>query len=234
MQGSLVTHNKLAPNAIAAATTALKAKFGPATEVSVGFMALNAKLDGEIVGTAQPNGVFHEALGVTQSAGEDGKVSSFPFHISPYEVRDSIHPALVPMLKMRLALAFERSVDFDLNDFSISRCRQLSADELGRTTADRILHLGRSTVCTVTWKRAPSQHADRNVVADAGFWIRPFAPSACRTLSKARLANAGSPTTCSACWSAAPKTSRSARASRQSPTRSARMARWRSSSSGRW
>ena len=90
MQGSLVTHNKLAPNAIAAATTALKAKFGPATEVSVGFMALNAKLDGEIVGTAQPNGVFHEALGVTQIAGEDGKVSSFPFHISPYEVRDSI------------------------------------------------------------------------------------------------------------------------------------------------
>ena len=81
MQGSLVTHNKLAPNAIAAATTALKAKFGPATEVSVGFMALNAKLDGEIVGTAQPNGVFHEALGVTQIAGEDGKVSSFPFHI---------------------------------------------------------------------------------------------------------------------------------------------------------
>jgi hypothetical protein len=81
MQGSLVTHNKLAPNAIAAATTALKAKFGPATEVSVGFMAINAKLDGEIVGTAQPNGVFHEALGVTQIAGEDGKVSSFPFHI---------------------------------------------------------------------------------------------------------------------------------------------------------
>src|SRR5215204_4380316 len=124
-------------------------------------------------------------LGVTQIAREDGKVSSFPFHISPYEIRDSIHPALVPMLKMRLALAFERSVDFDLNDFSISRCRQLSANELGLTTADRLLHLGRSTVCTVTWKRAPSRSMLTGiVVADGGFWIRPFARSACRMLSK--------------------------------------------------
>jgi hypothetical protein len=192
MRGALVTHNKLPPESLAAATAAMKAKFGPATEVWQGPSAINAKLDGEIVATAPARTFFHEALGVTQITGEDGKISTFPFHVSPYELHDSIHPALVPMLKMRLGIAFDSNLDFDRYDFSINRCRQLSARELGLATADRILHLGRSTICTVVWKRAPSRRMLIGiVVADGGPWIRPFVRSACRMLSKAWLAGAG-------------------------------------------
>jgi hypothetical protein len=192
MRGALVTHNKLPPESLAAVTAALKAKFGAAAEVWQGPTGINAKLDGKIVATEPAHTFFHEALGITQVADESGAISTFPFHVSPHELRDSIHPALVPALMMRVAPVFPAgSVHFDLSDFSIEHCRMVPAREVGLGFAGRILGLGNSTICTVVWKRAPSRRMLAGiVVADGGRWIRPFVRRACRMLSNAWLASA--------------------------------------------
>jgi hypothetical protein len=192
MRVGVVTHNKLPPESLAATAAAMKAKYGPATEVWQGPAGINAKVDGQVVETAPAHTFFHEALGVTQITGADGKVSTFPFHVSPYELHDSVSPMLVPMLKMRVAIAFEgANLDFDAYDFSIERCRQISPGDLGLKITDRILRLSRSTVCTVVWKQPPVRTMLVGiVVADSPLWIRPFKRSACRVLSKAWLASA--------------------------------------------
>lgn len=191
MRGALVTHNQLPPETLAAVTAGFKAKFGPDVQVWQGPVGINAKLDGKIVATAPAHTFFREALGITQVAEAPGVVSTFPFHVSPYEVRDSVHPLVVPMLRMRVARVFPaHGADFELDDFSIDRCRMLPPRELGLGLAGRVLDLSNSTTCVVTWKHLPFRRMLVGVVvAGGGSWIRPFAHGACRLLSDAWLAS---------------------------------------------
>jgi hypothetical protein len=190
MRGALVTHNKLPPESLAAATVKLQAKFGPATKVWQGPTGIYARQDGDILAIEPARTFFHETLGITQVADDAGAVATFPFHVSPYEVRDGIHPNLVPSLKMRVSPVFQTPPDFDHDDFAIEQCRMVSAKALGMDLAGRILGLGSSTICTVAWKREPARRMLAGiVVANSGRWIRPLVRGLCRRLSDAWLAN---------------------------------------------
>jgi hypothetical protein len=192
MRSALVTHNKLPPETLDAITIKLKAKFGQDATVWQGPTGVYVRRDAEILAIEPAETFFHEALGITQVADDAGAVATFPFHVSPYQLRDSVHDRLVPALMMRVAPAFTPgNLDFEGDDFSIDHCRMASAPELGLTLAGRLLGLGSSTICTVIWKREPSRRMLFGiVVADGGNWIRPFVRGACRVLSNAWLANA--------------------------------------------
>ena len=191
MRGALVTANKLPPETLAAATAALKAKFGNAAVVWQGSMGINAKLNGEIVETVPARTFFHEALGITQVADQAGAIATFPFYISPYETFTRGESDLLAHLKMRIGRVFPpASLDVEGDDFAIKPCRNLTVQELGMDFTARVLRLGASTICTIVWQRAPSRRMLIGIaVADGGRWIRPFARRACRMLSTAWLAN---------------------------------------------
>src|SRR6185312_2434645 len=122
MRAGFATHNKLPPETLAAATAALKAKFGAATEVWQGPAGIIGRLNGQIVATEPAHTFFHEALGVTKIPDADGKVSTFPFDIGPDMLRTSIPPNVLPILKMEVELALPGDdLDFSANDFSIER-----------------------------------------------------------------------------------------------------------------
>jgi hypothetical protein len=192
MRSALVTHNKLPPETLAAAAVKLKAKFGEDATVWQGPTGIYVRRDGDILAIEPAKTFFHEALGITQVVDTVGAIATFPFHVSPYELRDSAYPQLVPSLMMRVAPAFTPgNLDFDAADFSIDHCRSVAPRELRLTLANRILRLSPSTLCTVTWKREPARRMLIGIVAaDGGRWIRPFTRSACRVLSNAWLANA--------------------------------------------
>jgi hypothetical protein len=192
MRGALFTGNKLPPETLAAVTAALKAKYGEAAKVWQGGAGINATLNGKIVATEPVQTFFYEASGITQVADKAGAISTFPFSVSPYEVRDSFPSRLVPILKMVVGPVFSAgNLDFDQYDFAIEQCQTRSARELGLGLANWILDLGNSTICTVVWKRAPSRRLLVGVVVSGGgHWVRLFVRSVCRMLSYAWLASA--------------------------------------------
>jgi hypothetical protein len=192
MRSALVTHNKLPPETLDAVTIKLKGKFGEDATVWQGPTGIYVRRDAEILAIERAETFFHEALGITQVADDAGAIATFPFDVSPYQLRDGVQPLLVPNLMMRVAPAFTPgNLDFEGDDFSIDHCRRVSAPELGLTLAGRLLGLGSSTICTVAWKREPSRRMLFGiVVADGGNWIRPFVRGACRILSNAWLASA--------------------------------------------
>jgi hypothetical protein len=189
---ALVTHNMPSPERVAGAIAALKAKFGPGADVRQLPTDLVVTRNGQFVASEPIPGVFHEALGMTQVVDDAGITSTFPFHVGPYEVRNSVLPIVVPMLKMRVGRVFAGgSPEFDLDDFSIEQCRTVPPSELGMGLAARLLRPGNSTVCTSVWKHPPFHRMPVGiVVANGGGWIRPFARGACRILSNAWLATA--------------------------------------------
>src|ERR1041384_5072990 len=68
MRSALVTHNKLPPETLAAATVKLKAKFGEDAKVWQGPTGIYVRRDGDILAIEPAETFFHEALGITQVA----------------------------------------------------------------------------------------------------------------------------------------------------------------------
>jgi hypothetical protein len=188
MRSAFVTHNKLPPEELAAATAKLKAKYGEVTKVWQGPTGIYARQDGDILEVMPAHTFFHETLGMTEVEDEAGGRALFPFHISPYELRDTVHPALVPSLMMRVATSFRNPRPFGMEDFSIEQCRTVTPKTLKMELASQILGLGTSTVCNVVWKREPSRRMLAGiVVAGNGRWIRPLAKGLCRRMGDAWL-----------------------------------------------
>jgi hypothetical protein len=192
MRGALVTSNKVPPETLATVTASLKAKYGEAAKVWQSGAGINATLNGKIVATEPAQTFFFEASGVTQVADEVGVISTFPFSVSPYEVRDSLPSRLVAMIKIGVGPIFPPgSLDFDQYDFSIEQCQARSARKLGLGLANWILDLNNSTICTVVRKDALSRRLLVGVVvSNGGRWVRLFVRGVCRMLSYAWLASA--------------------------------------------
>jgi hypothetical protein len=177
-----------------AITAAMKAKYGEQSETSIGpDGATTTKVNGQVVATEKIEGRFTEAIGVTLAGGTgNAPFGLFPFRIGPNAVPQPIPASVLAHTiqeRFKDALA-SGAMNFTDNDFSVEGCRNLTAAELGLKIAGPLLRLGRTTLCTVVWKRTePTRMLIGITAANGGFWIRPFNRGVCRTLARAWLRN---------------------------------------------
>jgi hypothetical protein len=177
-----------------AISESMKAKYGEEAETWIGPNGTATKVKGQVVATEKIEGRFLDAIGMTVAGGQ-GKNTPFgifPFRIGPNAVPE---PVAARTLALTIRERFQSvlvpdALDFTDRDFVIEGCRNLSAAELGLKIAGPLLGLGRTTLCTVIWKRTkPARMLIGITIAEGGFWIRPFNRGVCRTLAQAWLRN---------------------------------------------
>jgi hypothetical protein len=162
--------------------------------VVAGVVGINQQIP-----TGQIPGRFLDAIGVTLVGGVgDAPFGIFPFRIGPNAAPE---PTRASVLGHAIQERFKSvlapgAMDFTESDYAIENCLNLSADDLGLKIARPLLQLGKTTLCTVVWKKTRTTRMLIGItMADGGFWIRPFGRSVCRTLARAwlRKAQTGQP-----------------------------------------
>jgi hypothetical protein len=177
-----------------AVSQAMTVEYGPAAKTFIAGRGAVTMLDGEIVARAPLQLRFLGAIGLTLIEKTPGTIDTFPFRVSPEYLPK---PEDIDTLSATIHRRYEgkirgRYLDFTRADNSIGPCWNFSVAELNLPIAGRLLALGRTTLCTVTWKRVPLRHLLVGVtIADGGSWIRPFARGACRVLANAWLEKSG-------------------------------------------
>jgi hypothetical protein len=192
MAGAVGTNHRWPTERYIAITAAMKAKYGEKAETWLNGNegVTKTKVNGEVVATEQLPSRFLEAVGVLLVGAGPGAMSIFPFQIGPDRLPDAADKdSLVTEIQNRFGTIFRAgAMDFSDNDFSIQHCRNMSASDLGLRVAGPLLELGKTALCVVTWRRAPSASMLVGVtIADGGWWIRPFARGVCGTLARAWL-----------------------------------------------
>jgi hypothetical protein len=191
--GVVGINQQLSTERYIAITAAMKAKYGEQAETWIGPNGTTTRVDGQVVATEKIEGRFLDTIGVTLAGGAGNTpFGLFPFRIGPNAVPEPIPAsALAHSIQERFkSVLVSGAMDFTERDFSIEGCRNLSAAELGLKIAGPLLRLGRTTLCTVVWKRTkPSRMLIGIAAADGGFWIRPFNRGVCRILAQAWLRN---------------------------------------------
>jgi len=172
-----------------AITAAMKAKYGEQAQTWIGPNGTTTK----VVATEKIDGRFFDVIGVTLAGGAgDTPFGLFPFQIGPNAVPQPIPASILAHTvqdRFKGVLA-AGAMDFTDRDFSIDDCRNLAASELGLRIAGPLLQLGRTTLCTIAWKKTkPTRMLIGITAADGGSWIRPFDRGVCRILAQAWLRN---------------------------------------------
>jgi hypothetical protein len=192
MAGVVGSNYQLSVDRYNAITAAMKDRYGDAAETWLNGKEAVArtKVNGHVVATESIPHRFMDAVGVLLVGADPGRMSIFPFKIGPDRVPDAVaREFMLFEIRERFETTFRPGVlNFTEDDYSVGSCRNMSASELGLGVVGRLVEVGKTTICTVAWRRRPSATMLVGVTtADGGWWVRPFTRGLCTRLARARL-----------------------------------------------